>query len=94
MLGIDDLVELWNKDKIGFVVYKANLSYRKGAKFGDSITVQSRVQQASDYRLEFNQNAHVELDQPAYVEADIQLACVHQVKGLVPIPEMVLKRLI
>ena len=94
MLGINDLVQLWNQEKIGFVVYKANLSYRKGATFGDSITIQSRVHQESAYRLGFSQNAYVETEQPAYVEADIQLACVHQSKGLVPLPEMVLKRLI
>jgi acyl-CoA thioester hydrolase len=94
MLGVTELVELWSKEKIGFVVYKANLSYRKGAQFGDRLTIQSSVQRESAYRLCFQQNAYVNMEQPPYVEADIQLACVHQTKGLVPLPDLVLSRLI
>ena len=33
MLGIEALVQLLQEDNIGFVVYKANLTYNKGAKF-------------------------------------------------------------
>ena len=69
MLGIPDLVELWNNAKIGFVVYKANLSYRKGAQFGERLTIQSQVQKESAYRLRFHQGAYGDISQAAYVEA-------------------------
>ena len=94
MLGIPDLVELWNNAKIGFVVYKANISYRKGAQFGEKLTIQSQVQKESAYRLRFHQAAYGDISQAAYVEAEIELACVHQDTGLVPIPQSVLGRLI
>lgn len=94
MLGIPQLVSLWNNEGIGFVVYKANLSYRKGARFGDSLTIHSQVQKESAYRLRFHQAAFVDTNQAAYVEAEIELACVHKDKGLVPLPDLVIQRLL
>ncbi|MEC8276178.1 MAG: YbgC/FadM family acyl-CoA thioesterase [Myxococcota bacterium] len=94
MLGISELVDLWNNQQIGFVVYKANLSYRKGAQFGEKLTILSRVQKESAYRLLFHQAAFGDNNQASYVEAEIELACVHQDKGLVPIPQAVLDRLL
>lgn len=93
MLGIPELVRLWNEDGIGFVVYKANLSYRKGARFGDQLIIENTIQLESAYRLIFWQNAHLDISQPACVEAEIQLACVHKDKGLVPLPPSVISRL-
>jgi len=93
MLGIPELVRLWNEDGIGFVVYKANLSYRKGARFGDQLIIENTIQLESAYRLIFWQNAYLDTSQPACVEAEIQLACVHKDKGLVPLPPSVISRL-
>ena len=94
MLGIPQLVDLWNHERIGFVVYKANLSYRKGAQFGDSLIIQSKVQKESPYRLRFHQSAFIDTSQAPCVEAEIELACVHQEKGLVPLPAVVTQRLL
>lgn len=87
MLGIDALVELYQKHNIGFVVYKADLTYKKGAAFGDHLVIYSTVRQESPYRLNFIQEAF--RDTEALVTAHIQLACVQHDDGLIRIPKSV-----
>ena len=87
MLGIDELVELYQQHNIGFVVYKADLTYKKGAQFGDRLVIHSTVKQESPYRLHFEQKAF--RDTEALVTAHIQLACVQHNDGLIRIPARV-----
>ena len=91
MLGIEALVQLLQEENIGFVVYKANLTYNKGAKFGDRLEIQSTVVQESPYRLLFHQKAIKE--GTLLVAAEIHLACVQHDKGLIKLPENVLSAL-
>ena len=91
MLGIKDLVALYRTQNIGFVVYKANLTYQKGAEFGDQLTIESTVIQESPYRLLFEQRAV--RGTTALVIANIQLACVEHGEGLVRIPKSVVDAL-
>ena len=91
MLGIDALVELYQQHNIGFVVYKADLTYKKGAVFGDKLTIHSTVKQESPYRLNFVQEAHRGAE--ALVTAHIQLACVQHNDGLIRLPESVCEAL-
>ena len=87
MLGIDALVELYQQHNVGFVVYKADLTYKKGAVFGDKLIIRSTVKQESPYRLNFVQEAYREHE--ALVTAHIQLACVQHNDGLIRLPESV-----
>ena len=48
LLGVEHLVSLYQEDGIGFVVYKAELTYKKGAQFGDQITIQTTLTPESD----------------------------------------------
>ena len=32
LLGVDELVALWNEQGVGFVVYRADITYKKGAR--------------------------------------------------------------
>lgn len=91
MLGIEALVRLYHTHNIGFVVYKASLTYSKGARFGDALDICSTVIQESPYRLLFDQRAV--LNDLEIVRAEIQLACVNHTQGLVKIPEQVLQAL-
>ena len=91
MLGIDALVELYQQKNIGFVVYKADLTYKKGAIFGDKVMIRSTVSQESPYRLHFVQEAYRETE--LLVTAYIQLACVQHDDGLVRLPESVCQAL-
>ena len=91
MLGIEDLVALYRTQNVGFVVYKADLTYQKGAEFGDKLTIHSTVIQESPYRLLFDQRAF--RDTTPLVIAKIQLACVQHGEGLVRIPNSVVNAL-
>ncbi|MEC7986493.1 MAG: YbgC/FadM family acyl-CoA thioesterase [Myxococcota bacterium] len=90
MLGIDSLVDLYRNHKIGFVVYKADLTYFKGAQFGDSLEIHSCVSAQSPYRLSFSQNAFLASSDKPLVKGTIQLACVQE-HNLIKIPTMVLE---
>ena len=91
MLGIEALVHLLREENVGFVVYKANLTYNKGAKFGDLLEIHSTVVQESPYRLLFHQNAIK--DGVLLVTAEIHLACVQHDQGLIKLPEKVISAL-
>jgi tol-pal system-associated acyl-CoA thioesterase len=92
LLGVDELVRLLNEDGIGFVVYKAELTYVKGAVFGDSVEVRTEVDRESDYRLVFRQNVY-RGESELLVEGRVEMVCLDQKGTLSRIPEVVLARL-
>ena len=95
MFGIQALVNLYRNDGIGFVVYQAQMQFKKGAEFGDEVIIRSTVTKESKYRLIFHQQAWKESkkSQELLVDAYIHLACVSEAKQLVPLPTVVLKKL-
>ena len=95
MFGIQALVDLYKNDGIGFVVYQAQMQFKKGAEFGDEVIIRSTVTKESGYRLIFHQQAWKEsqTSQELLVDAHIDLACVSENKKLVPLPTIVLQKL-
>lgn len=93
LLGVDELVRLLDEDGIGFVVYKAAMTFRQGARFGDRLTIRTTVQRASGYRLVFDQQAWRANGEGPLVLADIELACVDRDGKLVALPASVVARL-
>ncbi len=94
LLGVEELVRLLNEDGIGFVVYKAELTYKKGAVFGDAIEIRTTAAKESDFRLTFQQNVHRPSEGDALlVEGRIEMVCVDRDGKLVPIPPSVVARL-
>jgi acyl-CoA thioester hydrolase len=94
LLGVTELVRLLNEDGVGFVVYKAELTYKKGAVFGDSIEIRTTAAKESDFRLTFQQNVHRPSESDALlVEGRIEMVCVDRDGKLVPIPASVIARL-
>ena len=91
LLGTDELVRLLDEDGIGFVVYRAALTYRRGARFGDTIEIHTSVEKSSDYRLVFSQNVVVKGE--TYVEGSVELVCVDAEQKLVPLPSSVTGKL-
>lgn len=91
VLGTAELVRLLNEDGIGFVVYKAALTYKKGAVFGDTIEIRTEVRAESDYRLHFQQNVY--RGEELLIEGEVQLVCVDGAGKLVKVPESVTNRL-
>jgi tol-pal system-associated acyl-CoA thioesterase len=90
LLGPDELVRLYREEGIGFVVYKAELSFKEGAVFGDELEVRTTVTVESDYRAVFRQILHRPGGRVS-VDATVQLVCVNREQKLVPLPARVLK---
>ena len=94
LLGVDELVRLLDQDGIGFVVYKAELTYKKGAVFGDTIEIRTTARRESDFRLAFEQNVHRPREAGALlVEGRIEMVCIDREGKLVPVPASVRERL-
>lgn len=93
LLGISALVTLFEEHGIGFVVYKADLTYKKGAQFGDTVRIETTVEQESAFRLIFRQIAKLETDNSILVEGLIDLVCVDRHRNLVKLPDVVLRKL-
>jgi len=93
LLGVEELVRLLHEDRIGFVVYKAEMTFREGAVFGDAVEVHTRVEKESDYRLLFHQDVVRARDGKTLVEGLVHLVCLEGGKSLVRLPPSVLERL-
>lgn len=89
LLDPDALVRLWNDDGIGFVVYKAALTFREAARFGDDLEVRTTVARTSKWRLSFQQDVwRVGADKPL-VEGQVELVCTDTGGLLVALPAVV-----
>ena len=93
LLGISELVALFEEQGIGFVVYRADLTYKKGAQFGDTVRIETTVEQESPFRLIFHQIARLESDESLLVDGMIDLVCVDRNRKLIKLPEVVLNKL-
>ena len=89
LLGPDKLVELWENDGIGFVVYKCEMTFKEGAKLGDTLDIRTRVTMESAYRAIFDQKVYRQGSDKAMVEGIVQLVCVDAEQKLVAIPSIV-----
>jgi acyl-CoA thioester hydrolase len=89
MLGTRELRRLWEEEGVGFVVYKAELTYKQGAVFGDEVAIRSAVELESAFRLVFRQDAWRTSDETLLVQGSVQLVCVDRDKKLVRVPESV-----
>jgi acyl-CoA thioester hydrolase len=93
LLGVEELVRLYRETGIGFVVYKAEMTFREGAVFGDTLEIRTTVRAESEYRAVFNQQVWRPGGKSALVEGIVQLVCVNREKQLVPLPTAVMQAL-
>ncbi len=99
LLGVQALVSLWKDEGIGFVVYKAGMTFKEGAELGDGLEIRTDVTLESDYRIGFVQNAwrvaaaETAIPPKLLVEGRVDLVCVDAEKKLCPLPPHVVARL-
>ncbi|MGC6491617.1 MAG: YbgC/FadM family acyl-CoA thioesterase [Myxococcota bacterium] len=86
MLGREALVQLWEDRGKGYVVYKAELTYKEPAKFGDTLEVRTTVEVNSAWRAIFQQNVHRQSDGALLVEGKLHLVCVDKNGDLTRLP--------
>ncbi|MFT5356937.1 MAG: acyl-CoA thioester hydrolase [Polyangiales bacterium] len=100
LLGVRALVDLWKDEGIGFVVYKAAMTFKEGAELGDGLEIRTLVKKESDYRLLFEQDAYrvsrseVPCEAKLLVLGRVELACVDADKKLCKLPSHVVERLL
>jgi tol-pal system-associated acyl-CoA thioesterase len=93
LLGVDELVKLYYDEGVGFVVYKVELTFKDGARLGDSLEIRTKAHAQSEYRAVFNQSVWRPGGDQALVEGVVQLVCVDSDNRLVPLPKSVINRL-
>ncbi|MCB9792667.1 MAG: YbgC/FadM family acyl-CoA thioesterase [Alphaproteobacteria bacterium] len=87
LLGVEELQRMYDEDGVGFVVYKVEMRFKEGMRFGDKLEVRTSVSLASDYRAIFDQSIWRDGQGPK-VQGLIELCCVNHHSGrLVPLPE-------
>lgn len=84
LIGTDELRRLLEEDGVGFVVYKAELTFKQGAVFGDTVVVRTRVELESAYRGIFHQDVY--RGDELLVAGQVQLVCVDTDRKLVKMP--------
>lgn len=89
VIGPEVLRRLHEQRGLGFVVYEADLSFKRSAKLGDQLEVRTRVSRESDFRAIFVQDAYPLDGEDPYVESTIELVCVDENEDLVPLPDVV-----
>ncbi len=93
LLGVEELVRLYREEGLGFVVYKANVTYKKGARFGDTLEVRTQVELESGFRAIFDQQVFLPGESKALVKGEIHLCCVDREGRLTRFPTDVTDRI-
>lgn len=93
LLGVEELVRIWEQDGVGFVVVRASMRFREGARFGDRVEVRTTVTAPSDYRAVFDQQVWRPGGTRAMVEGEVELCCLDRQQRLTRLPASVVGRL-
>lgn len=89
VIGADELRRLHQEEGIGFVVYEANITFKRGARLGDKLEIRTTTEVESDYRAVFEQDAWPADGNEPYVESTIEIVCVDESGDLVPLPGVI-----
>jgi acyl-CoA thioester hydrolase len=92
ILGAERLYQIHQLEGLSFLVYRAELTFRRGAVLGDRLEVQTQPSMTSLYRIQFLQNIFRSSDQQLLVKAMIELVCIKQEKP-VPVPDWIQEHL-
>ena len=84
VIGADVLANAWREKGVGFVVYKATISYSEGAQFGDVCEVRTRVHADGDFRTIWQHELWRPGGSKPAVSASVELVCIDSTKFLVP----------
>lgn len=85
-IGQAQLVQLWEEAQLGFVVYKLDMQFSDGARFGDVLEIRSSWEMEGKYRMNWRQEVWRPGGTKTAVFANIQLVCINHNRTLRPIP--------
>ncbi len=88
VIGPEKLAKLWTEEKIGFAVFKANLTYSDGVTFGEVLDIRTTFEIDSEYRIIWYHEAwRPDAKKPA-VKCELHLVCLDENKQLRAIPDL------
>jgi len=85
VIGPAALLELLESG-VGWVVYKASLTFKEAARLGDTVEIRSAFEKESEYRVVFRQQAY--RGDTLLCDGEIEMCCVNEAQQLVPLPEL------
>lgn len=86
IIGGDVLAKVWAEQGIGFVVYKATLTYSDGVRFGEVCEVRTTVHAEGDFRTVWLHEFWRPDGLKPAVKSSVELVCIDRQSELVPIP--------
>ncbi|RYV02696.1 thioesterase [Shewanella sp. OPT22] len=93
VIGANRLNELWLEQKLGFAVYKTEMTCSEGVEFADIIDVRTRFYIESQYRTVWHQEIWRPLAKKPAVTSVIEMVCMNTQRQLTAMPETLLKEL-
>lgn len=93
LFGVDELARMWREDGIGFVVYRADLTFKAPARHGDRLEIRTTAELGSEWRVRFQQTCVRLSDDKELVAGVIELVCVSRDNRLVALPMHVREQL-
>ncbi len=91
VLGREELVKLYRGSGTGFVVYRAEMTFKEGAVFGDELEVRTTVELKSEFRAVFHQHVYRVGGATPLVLCEIHLVAVGPDNKLVRLPANVVE---
>lgn len=93
LLGPSALVDLWNIEGIGFVVYKCEMTFKEGAKFGDVLEIRTTPYLESKFRVSFIQDVYRKDGSKPLVTGKVEMVCVDRTGKMVGLPDSIVNEL-
>jgi acyl-CoA thioester hydrolase len=87
------LVDLWNNEGLGFVVYKCEMTFKEGARFGDVLEIRTTPSAESKFRLSFDQQVWRKGGAKPLVLGKVDMVCVDRSNKMVELPPQIIKDL-
>lgn len=94
VLGAKVLVELMERDGIGFAVYRADMKCTEGVRFADVCDIRSSVSLDGKFRTIWQQELWRPGGQKAAVSAKIEMVTLDRNGNLTPLPDFILEALV
>ena len=85
LFGGAELRRIQEEQGISVAVYRADITFKRGAVLGDHLEVQSQAQIEGDYRIVFHHKVMRSTPQTLLVTATVELVCIAN-ERLVPLP--------
>lgn len=92
--GVQALQDMYRDTGVGFVVYKAELTFKEPAVHADVLEIRTVVTSPSPYRASFDQQVFRKGEDKPLVKGMVELVCIDKAGKLVALPPHVRARIL